>query len=172
MPGFSIFTQEQEAAPPPKAIFPTFLWVIRNLGPITGLDISDRIYAKDISTPTISFDVEELTETGAALVYKFARRAKWDDVTVTFYDTKGLTASLESWKSLVWSDTQGIRPSAEYKKDSEFLLVNAFGNPILRYRLKNSWPRQIGYGRLTYTENDAKIVNLTLTYDFAEVNEL
>jgi hypothetical protein len=167
MPGFKVFGTEQGVAVPNVLL--KHQWEIVKLGPIQINDTSPARYAKEVELPKISFEEEQVR--GAALIYKFASMAKWEDVNVTFYDTEGLAAQIESWRKLVYSDENGLGLASDYKQTSKFRLIDrdASGSTLVMFTLNNSWPKTIGYGQLTYTDSDAKIISLTLSYDYAVI---
>jgi len=113
----------------------------------------------------------ELDGTKGPLVYKYAKSVSFDDVRLTWYDTVGLFAQLSRWRDSVWSETEGLRPAQEYKKNTVLMSYLPSGKRKQGWRLAGSWPSQIRYGELTYVNSDAKIVELTLTYDWA-IDEL
>jgi len=130
------------------------------------------VYVKDISLPTITFEKEQYT--GSSLQYKFASAAIYDDIRITFYDTKGLLNKLRGWRKQVYSSTYGLRPADEYKKKSEincyYPKTGEYGSSVLAqtHTLYGSWPSVIKHGDLTYTSSDIKFVDVTVTYDWAE----
>lgn len=129
---------------------------------------SALIYAKEATLPTFTVGVE--TNQGASLEYKFAKNVKWDDVKVTFYDNVGLLQILREWRRTVWTSQQGLRTPEEYKKISQLdvLTPDWDANNATTWKLYGSWPSTIRHGDLTYTGSDVKIVEVTVTYDFAD----
>jgi hypothetical protein len=128
------------------------------------------VYAKDVSLPTITFEKEQYI--GSSLQYKFASAAIYDDIRITFYDTKGLTVYLRKWRATVYSNFTGLRPADEYKKMSEIKCYYPKGGKLAQtHTLYGSWPSVIKYGDLTYTSSDVKFVDVTVTYDWAVSTE-
>ena len=168
MPGFTIYTSEVGVATPKKVLL-KHQWTIAKLGPLQINPESPASYARDITLPRISFD-EEVVE-GAAVKYKFAKFLGYDDVKVTFYDTEGLVLELYGWEAKIFTPATGIGVASDYKMSSKFQLLDGQNNVLYSITLENSWPKQISLGDLTYTESDAKIVELTLSYDFISISK-
>jgi len=123
---------------------------------------------KDVTLPTFTVATENVQ--GASLDYKYAKSVSYDDVKVTFYDTEGLLPILKAWKESVWTPDQGLKVANEYKKTSK---INAFTpqwdkDTTQSFTLIGSWPSLIRHGELTYTNSDVKVVQVTITYDWAE----
>lgn len=180
MPGFAVSGgingpfggQGQEwAGSSTREFIYTYTWQIMNLmdrnvnisGPESAL-----IYAKEMTLPTFSVGIEN--HQGASLEYKFAKSVSWDDIKITFYDSVGMINILRSWRQQVWTADQGLLQADEYKKESEIDVLTPSWIPetATTWRLFGSWPSTIRHGDLTYTSSDVKIVEITVTYDFAD----
>jgi len=104
---------------------------------------------------------------GASLEYKFAKSVNWDDVKITWYDTAGMLATVKQWRETIWDQEYGIAAVDTYKQESILRTHLPDYTAINEWVLMNSWPSQIKHGDLTYTSSDIKIVEVTLTYDWA-----
>ena len=172
MPGFIIGGQPGgEGAREPANTVETLRahrWKIVNLNDeISGDVFGPDIIAESLQLPNVDIEVQEVK--GALITYKFAKSVRWDDVTVTFYDTaKLLPRLIEEWRDKVYTNEKGIRPHKGYKVDAAFELLDGAGNSQLKVTLKNSWIRRIMHGPLSYASSDIKIVTLIISYDFAE----
>jgi len=177
MPGFAVrgidgqFGGRAAGAGPPatQEYYLTYTWVIDQM--IGNFD-SLLINAKDITLPTFSVGIE--VNQGASLEYKFAKNVSYDDVKVTFYDAIGLITILKEWRKSVWTPDDGLKTASSYKKDS-ILTVHtpqwSEDNKVI-WELTGSWPSVIRHGELTYTSSDVKIVEVTITYDYAESDDI
>lgn len=143
-----------------------YTWQVNALFEEVPTSSSPLIYLKDASLPSVTIQKEQVT--GASLEYKFASSAVYDDVRVTFYDTKGLLEKIRAWRARIWSENNGLRPSNEYKKVSKIACYYPQGDFAEGYTLVGSWPSTIKFGDLTYTSSDVKFIDLTITYDWAE----
>lgn len=144
----------------------TYTWqVLELLGDFEYLMITT---IKDVTLPTFTVNVEN--QQGASLEYKFAKSVTYDDVKVSFYDTVGLLNKLREWRQTVWTPQEGLKVANDYKKRSR---INVFTPEWVQEKQQNftlygSWPSVIRHGELTYTNSDVKIVEVTITYDWAE----
>jgi hypothetical protein len=126
------------------------------------------VHAKELTTPTFSVGIE--MQQGASLEYKFAKSVSYDDVKVTFYDTVGLIRILKGWRQRVWTAAEGLKLAERYKRNSRLLIYPPTWeeDKATNWKLIGSWPSVIRHGELTYTSSDVKIVEVTVTYDWAE----
>ena len=126
------------------------------------------VNAKDITTPTFSVGIE--TNQGASLEYKFAKNVSYDDVKVTFYDAVGMLKIFKEWRQTVWTSFDGLKTAEQYKKTSSLGIFPPDWDQAKRqlWSLTGSWPSTIRHCELTYTSSDVKVVEVTITYDYAE----
>jgi hypothetical protein len=146
-------------------------WVIQQLGPIT--QRGAMLVAKELNLP--QWKTERIEILGTTLWYKFAKNVKWDDIQVTFYDIPQPEYSafdeINKWRDLVHTNKTGILKHGGngYKRDCVFQEQDGKGESIRNIRLKNAWPASMTWGKLSYVSTDLKIIDLTLSYDWAEV---
>lgn len=172
MPGFNIGSGGNGQPSNTTEAFRNHRWRIVSLG-ADGVDggVINRdklVFAKTLQLP--EFNVEEEMVTGAAIKYKFAKIVNWGDVVVGFYDVSGVYDGLMTWQGKVYKAQTGIGIADDYKKECRFQLTNGQGQedgPL--YVLKGSWPKIISHSTLSYEDSDLKMVNLTLSYDWAEI---
>ena len=124
------------------------------------------IYLKEMGLPTFSVGQERVK--GTSLNYKYASDITWEDVKVTWYDTKGMLAVIKDWRKSVWTEETGIQPPNQYKKESWLRTFLPDASEINGWKLINSWPSSIRHGDLTYAQSDIKVVDVTISYDWAE----
>jgi hypothetical protein len=133
-------------------------------------DPNAGVMVKDVVLP--NFTVNKGTVKGAALEYKHAKSVTYDDVKVSWYDTEELLSTILLWRSTVWSPQLGLSATNEYKAISvieQYLPSDGLTAPTREYKLINSWPSVIKHGELTYTDSEVNLVEVTLTYDWAEI---
>lgn len=159
----------------------TYTWEIDRLqDEVVGMaDSRYLVYAKDVSLPAFNVSMER--HIGSSLEYKFAKSVSYDDIKISFYDTQDLYKKLKQWRQSVYDWQTGIKTPEQYKKNSTIKIydptwqdskgVVGIDNEAVSYAydLVGSWPSVIRHGDLTYTSSDVKIVEVTLTYDFAVV---
>ena len=125
------------------------------------------LFAKSVQLP--GFNIEEEMVHGSAIKYKFAKTVNWDDVLITFYDTSGILEGLKQWQERVWTPELGIQPAGKYKGTATFNLTGgSVSDTGFTFILKNCWPKSIKHGLLSYDNSEIKVIELTLSYDWAE----
>lgn len=169
MPGFIIVGDELESQRANQAFRRANWWIVEELGPIA-IPVPGEIIAKTLTLPGYSTDEQIIT--GASIKYKFAHIINWDDVTVTFYDTREIFNEIIKWRNLVHKSSDkgpatGISPADSYKARSKMSLVDPDGIPEFQFTLFNSWPKSVSHSELSYESSEVKIVSLVLSYDWA-----
>ncbi len=174
MPGFAVgeffnTNANNQLAPSQVDYYYSYTWYV----PIVFGDIIKRkpgvsslIYLKDASLPTFTTSVDKYS--GGSIEYKHAKSVNWEDIRLSWYDTAGLLAVVKQWRSLVWDSEYGLRPAGEYKYSTELVSYLPDGTKEQSWLLYNSWPSSIKYGDLTYSNSDIKVVEVTVTYDWAD----
>ena len=142
-----------------------YFWEINSLLGTSLNSGSPLIACKDISAPV--FNVEPERVQSSSLVYKFAKSVSWDDIKVTWYDSVGLLEYVTRWRKSVWTPECGIKTASEYKQTSRITNYLPTGDKAYAWKLINSWPVVIKTGDLTYATSDIKLVEVTVSYDWA-----
>lgn len=174
MPGFSIrdIGGNGSGVPATTRYLYNYMWQVElvfgdNVG--LGRNGTTLIHLKDATLP--SFVVNKEIVLGSALEYKYGKSVSWEDVKLTWYDNIGLISVMKEWRQRVWSADRGMRPANEYKQQTALSVLPPDSddpNEVVRFLLHGSWPSLIRHGDLTYTSSDVKIVEVTVTYDWAE----
>ena len=151
-------------------LYTTYTWDLQQVLAEVVSNNNTLIMLKDASTPT--FTVAKESYIGVNLEYKYAKNITWDDIKLTWYDT-GMISYIRRWRESVWSQKSGLMPAKNYKKNTilRCFLPGSDTNRTEGYfgwKLVGSWPSSISSGDLSYTNSEAKIVEVTLTYDWAE----
>jgi hypothetical protein len=170
MPGFNIGDKSDATAQITSKVnyYYTYTWEITRLfdTSYTNQGSADPvIMLRDMTLPTFSTSVDKYL--GASVDYKWAKSVSWDDVKLTWYDSEGMIDIIEGWRRSIWTDDDGLRPGAQYKKTSILSYFLPDYTSRVNWYLYNSWPTQIRSGELTYTNSDIKIVEATVAYDWA-----
>lgn len=139
-----------------------YTWELNKLFDDTKLK---SVRLKDVSLP--SFTVQKESIIGSSLEYKYAGNVSFDDVNLSFYDTNKLIDDLITWRSSIWTEDGGLNIAQNYKKDTTIISYYSDGTFAQAHTLIGSWPSSIKHGSLTYTTSDIKIVDITVTYDWA-----
>lgn len=175
MPGFIIGDTKQNKAPVnfnlntvTDEYYTNFFWDVSKIldqtlenkpGPKSLLAL------KDCKLPT--FTVEEEKVLGSSVEYKFAKKVNWDDISMTWYDNFGLLKIMKIWMNSVFTFKYGMALASSYKKESKILVYTPSVSSRQTYTLNQSWPKSIKFGDLSYTSSDIKVVEATISYDFA-----
>jgi hypothetical protein len=179
MPGFNVNgVGDGRSASNLKPVY-NYTWEIDSLFEDPGNTMA--LLAKDATMPT--FSISKDTVDGSSLVYKYAGMVTWEDVRVTFYDvvlasdSPGATTNtkaskiLKDWRERVWAHTTGLKAPTEYKKDSKITTYTLDWIKNVTWTLRGSWPSIVKEGDLTYTSTDIKVIEVTISYDWAESDE-
>lgn len=163
MPGFVICDKGQGPPSTSEAKF-SHRYEIIILGPVQR---DALLFAKDLTLPTFNAERQEIL--GGSLIYKYAKNIKWDDVNISFYDVvkPSISEELDKWKDLVATAESGLQKHSDYKKDCVFRELDGFGDSLRTINLKGAWPASIAYGKLSYADSSLKLVEMTISYDYA-----
>lgn len=169
MPGFNIITGGKGKTINFKPIY-TYTWSVKSIfgETVEGDERYSDIMIRDCTLPTFTVKREE--KQGAFLNYKFASGVDWQDIKITFYDIAFFFETIQKWRGSIISGTKGnvtLMTADNYKKESTIQVLYSYDQPAYKWVMCNSWPSEIRSGELTYTASDAKIVDVTLTYDWA-----
>ncbi len=165
MPGFNV-NGVGFGAPSDVQPYYKYTWEIDNFYGENAPSTSPLIFVKDVSLPV--WEIERERHIGASLEYKFAKSISFQDAKIVWYDTVGLAEKVRRWRTSVWTPEGGLKPPAEYKKQSVIRSMNFAWEKTVAWRYKNSWPCRVDVGTLTYTDSEVKLVEVTLSYDWAE----
>lgn len=124
------------------------------------------IYLKEASLPTMSVSKEVYQ--GASVEYKYGKSVNWEDIRLVWYDTEGLVDIVKEWRRRIWTEEDGLKASSSYKSDTVLTTYLPTGLAAVKWKLIGSWPSIIRYGELTYASSDAKYIDVTVTYDYAD----
>jgi len=163
MPGFMIAQNQSNQKQLPRNVVYTYTWDVTKL---LGEDMDKAvIYLKEANLPSFSIDTESI-KTGHA-TYEFAKGIKWQDIKLTFYDTQGLGARLDSLSRNVWDPVFGIQPAEDYMAQTIITMEYMDGTKAYSWTLHNSWIKSISFSRLTYESTGINNVNVSLAYTWA-----
>jgi hypothetical protein len=130
-----------------------------------GFNDTALVHLKDTTLPT--FTANQDSYISSSLEYKWAKSVTWDDIKVSWYDSDGLSRIMREWRASVWSDQDGLQVASTYKKRSQLDVYVPTGQSVVTWCLIGSWPKVIRHGELTYTSSNIKLVEVTVTYDWA-----
>ena len=135
-------------------------------------------WAKTVTLP--SFEVSEVEHNHMDNKYYFPGRVSWSTVAMTLVDPISPDATDLINKMLVDSgyivpgnkDTASQKPTISKAKatglGTVFIdILDAEGNDVEKWELKNTFIQAASYGSLDYSSDDLKELELTLRYDWA-----
>lgn len=165
MPGFQVQGLGDPAVSSRVEYYYSYTWSVPHIIGKDGTSLP-LIMLKDATTPTFTANKENYI--ASSLEYKYAKSVTWEDIKLTWYDTVGLINVLKDWRRSVWTPEGGLKPASEYKRDTILECLLPTNNSPFGWKLLGSWPSQIRSGELTYTNSEVKLVEVTVTYDWAE----
>jgi hypothetical protein len=132
------------------------------------------LLAKDATLPT--FTISKDTVDGSSLVYKYAGMVTWEDIRITLYDvvindSTKISTILKTWREKVWDAKTGLKSPYDYKQDS---VISTYTLDMIiksAWTLHGSWPSSVKEGDVTYTSTDIKVIDITVSYDWAVLDE-
>lgn len=167
MPGFNIGPIKGGFGLPSARPYMSYAWELEQL---FGKEYT--IPALRCTLPTFTARPEQIS--GSALVYKFAGEVVWEDVRLSFYSypssnpDSDLVRVLQSWRDRIWTPEKGLQSADKYKRTSRIKILNNTHEFEYYWRLVGSWPQTIRDGELDYATSDVKIVEVVVSYDWAE----
>lgn len=167
MPGFNIGGNDNGGAPDakrePLRAYRWFLQTINAPGVSngSGSGTSPLSAAAELDIPT--FEFEELTVLGMSAEYKFAKRPKFNDIEIQFYDVIGLQDLFEGWMGKIWTPETGFTGD-KYKGSLYFQLLDNQGSPLATFSIYQAWPKSLSHTRLSYSDNNLKRLNVKFSY--------
>jgi hypothetical protein len=175
LPGFIIGETKQSSAPAGFKLnnvadeyYTNFFWDVSNIFDdfVKNERPNNSLLAlRDCKLPT--FTVEEEKVLGSSVEYKFAKKVNWDDISMTWYDNFGLLNIMKKWMNSVFTLKYGMALASAYKKQTKILVYTPSNSSRQTYTLNQSWPKSIKFGDLSYTSSDIKIIETTISYDYA-----
>lgn len=132
-------------------------------------------YIKSVKKPSFTFNSKRVQGLGYAV--NLAQQAQYQPVEITFVDDEANTITDWIYKYFVNSgilfdgkqgaqtciDTERAKRNAD---DIEIQMVDAEGNNLEMWELKNAWISSFSQSDLNYESNDLATYTMTLTYDW------
>ena len=136
-------------------------------------------WAKTVSKP--SFEVSSTEHQLVNHKFKYPGIVTWNDINMTIVDTgektKGLVDRLRETGydyPTSFEQTEGISKtsSSQYFDELTIQQLNADGKAIETWRLKGAFIKSINFGDLDYESDALVTIQLTISYDWAELETL
>lgn len=108
--------------------------------------------------------------------FKFATNPTWDDITLNFYDfdkgSKSAAQILWKWARMVYDPVTGAMGFAgQYKTNATLVILSPDGSITETWDLFGCYPSHVSFNEVNYGSYDALQVNVTLTFDYAILQE-
>lgn len=131
------------------------------------------IHARSAQQP--SFDNAPVTIEHKNGYFKVKGKTRWNDITLSCYQFEGITAK-ELWRYLnkhhqrVSSATDNY--AHEYKHLMQLIILNPMGLPVGVWMLHGAFISNASWGELDWAVDDIAQCDITISYDFAELDGL
>ena len=137
-------------------------------------DISAK-YVKIAARPSLKIETTEVNFLNSKIWVP--GKGEWDDLTVTYNDVVGGSASsdmsnLYSWLAAVYdfssyasvSSQDQASMNTDYTGDGTLTMLDGCGNTLESWQIKDMWPTTINFGDLDYNSSDIAEISLTFKY--------
>ena len=97
-----------------------------------------------------------------------AGKGEWQEISIVLYDPIAPSAAqkVKEWLRIVHDDATGrMGYAAEYKKDFYLKLLGPKGEVVEKWRCKGGWPKEVDWGTLDYSSDDALTVSFNIRAD-------
>lgn len=166
MPGFKICGGGEGPDAKGKDPLRTYRWKLDSIE--GGASLGDYLdIAAELDIPSKEFEI--LNVEGASMDYKVPKKVKFNDISVGFYDYKGLQPKIEEWMDKIWSYETGLfegQAPTDIKGTIKFSLLDASGNPEQQFELVGAFPRKISHTKLSMRDENIKLITVEFCYDY------
>lgn len=106
----------------------------------------------------------------------FAGKYHWEPISLVFYDmgaspNASVNSSNEIWNwfnQVINVSQATVSPPNIYKKESELAMTDGAGGAAEEWKLRNSWPIDINWNDLDYTNTEIQTIDVSLKFERAE----
>lgn len=124
-------------------------------------------FVKVASRPKLAIEETEINFLNA--VTWIPGKAKWEPITVTYYDIPaGDMSGLWNWIATVYDFNKTadlpMSEKAGWNGTANLTLFDGCGAPLERWLLSSCWPSNIDWGELDYASSDEVTIELQLRY--------
>jgi hypothetical protein len=126
----------------------------------------DAFIIKTTARPQMTF--EEITMDFINHRRYLAGKHTFNDLSVTLYDPIAPSGAQQvmEWIRLNFEAVSGRSGYADfYKRDIQLKLLDPVGTVVELWDIKGAWCKDINFGDLDYTNNDATDITMTIRYD-------
>ena len=102
----------------------------------------------------------------------FAGKYHWDPISLVFYDVVGdvdMCALIYQWFNTVINvPNANVATPASYKQTSKLQMTDGQGAAVETWNLYNSWPIDVNWNDLDYSNSEIQTVDVSLKFDRAQ----
>ncbi len=181
LPGFVIDGHggNRSGIEPEKRFYTSFSWEIVSFGdkiPYIFQRNNGLELLRTATLPNITF--EKVEATGGTVRYKYAGNPAFEDIRISWYDSRGMANVYKAWMNTIYTNKTGVKPPNEYKSNAvlrKYLADRPNFEPEpedsgnVTYTIFGSWPVAFKESELTYLEATIKSVEVTITYDYFDM---
>lgn len=168
MPGFNLGAPRDDAVSNVSEIRRKHRWTFTVLS--SALTRQALLYLRSAARPHATFEVPELHHDQE--MSRYAGKYSWDTITLVWYDIEqdpDIAEQVYSWlNSVINVGAATVEPPASYKTDASLESYNGAGETSEEWTLFGSWPSDVDWGDLDYTNTELQEVTATLVYDRAQ----
>lgn len=145
-------------------------WMFATLGRGSGqFSSAELLVLQSAQRPQFKFEEPEMHHNQE--VARFAGKQDWEPCTLTWYDTEqnpDVSAGVYAWlQSVVDFPSANVNLPSVYKKQATLQMVNGQGSPNETWLMCNTWPKEVNWGDLDYTDTEIATIEATMRYDRA-----
>lgn len=125
-------------------------------------------YAATATFPSVGYEVCEVGYFGGSR--KLAAKCTTNETTVGIRDyvSANVAASVYNWYRSV-GNARDCTIANNYKRDGVIMATNTDGAGGVQYKIAGCFPSQVEFGEGDYSSTDLILINVTVTYDYAEM---
>jgi len=171
MPGFNLGPPNGDAASNVVETRRKHRWTFTVLGSSSGYQWSRTglVYLKSASRPKATIEQAELHHDEEKA--RFAGKYSWEPVSLVWYDVEqnpDISGEVYAWlNSVVAVPTANVALPSAYKSDAKLQSTNGTGAASETWTLYGSWPAEVDFSDLDYTNTDIQEVTVLMVYDRA-----
>jgi hypothetical protein len=163
MPGFGIDNKRSNNT--------TFLKKYRWYMSIPRLNL-DWLYLKSFKPPNIKIGTEEFK--GVSITYQIAKEAKFEDMSIAFYETDITLKLLIDWKNSVYNFEEGyVNTADKYCQTVKFYqlkepITTSGGMRAYVIEAYNVFPKSLDFDTSDYSTGGIKLITMSLACSHAK----
>jgi hypothetical protein len=120
--------------------------------------------------PALEFKEMEVQHLNETIFYP--AKPEWKPITLMLYDIKTNNNPVFKWLKEIYNPQDGTwTPNAQFKRNATLQMLDACLVPVETWVLESVWPQSVNFGELDMGSSEVAIVEVTLRYDRAYMQE-